>query len=347
MIDREGQRTRIAADSGGVVVNGGPAAPVWRSAPGGWSTVLGKRFRGAIEVRRAKQGLMVINTVPLEVYVAGAVAGEVPASWKREALRAQAVASRTYALHERAAHGRGLYHVEASTKSQVYAGGATAAASIRGAVRDTRCEILTDGGVPILAAFHSASGGRTASSKEVWGRGLRYLVSRQVVGEDDSPDTYWRVAVTRTTLGRALAAAGHRIGEVRRVEVLSRSESGRVTRVQIEGAGGDITLTGRELRSAIGDTTLRSTLFEIRTNDEGFVFVGTGSGHGVGMSQWGALALAERGMGYREILEKFYPGAKLERIQVRRAGPPRSGDSLGGTTDREGESVANRMGEQR
>lgn len=282
--------------------------------------VAGKRVLGALEVRRTRQGLMVVNEVPLEDYVAGALAGEIPSSWQREALRAQAVASRTYAIHQSVAHGGEPYHVESTTRSQVYAGLDGETPSLRQAVEDTRCEVLTHAGAPILAAFHSASGGQTASAGEVWGRELRYLVSREVAGEDDSPDTYWRAALSRTTLSRTLETAGHPIGSVRSVRVLDRSESGRVTRIRLEGTKGKITLTGRELRDAAGDGTLKSTLFEVRTGDDGFVFVGSGSGHGVGMSQWGARALAARGMGYEQILARFYPGARLERLDATRLG---------------------------
>ncbi len=75
-----------------------------------------------------------------------------------------------------------------------------------------------------------------------------------------------------------------------------------------------MTLTGRELRTALGESRLKSTLFELREDEEGFVFVGSGRGHGVGMSQWGARAMARRGDDYRKILETFYPGAEIARL---------------------------------
>lgn len=320
-IERSGRHRRFAPAPGGIRVDGGPIVAAWQSEREGLWRVRGLWLRGALEVLRTERGLAVVNAVPLEDYVIGALGGEMPASWSREALRAQAVVSRTYALHQRAAHRARDHDVEAGTLSQVYVGAEIAPPSLRAAVRDTRCEILTHaGGRPILAAFHSASGGRTASSLEVWGREIPYLVSVEVEGEDDSPDTYWRAAVSRTTLGRALSAAGYEIGRAEGVEILERSPSGRVARLLIEGTGGEITLSGRELRAALGESTLKSTVFELRPTSEGFLFVGSGSGHGVGMSQWGARGLAERGAGYREILEKFYPGTRLERLDFGRAG---------------------------
>jgi stage II sporulation protein D len=273
--------------------------------------------RGALEVLRTEQGLSVVNEVPLEDYVAGVLQGEVPAGWSPAVLRAQAVVSRTYALHERGVHGARGYHLEASTMSQVYAG-ADVSPSIRSAVESTRCEVLVYDGAPILAAFHSASGGRTASAREVWGRDLRYLVSQDVADEDDSPDTYWRALVSRTTLGRALGAAGHEIGEPKAIEVTKRSPSGRVAAMRIRGSRGKATLSGRQLRSLLGEAILKSTLFELRPHPSGFRFVGSGHGHGVGMSQWGARSLAENGADYLEILRTFYPGAELQRGRTSR-----------------------------
>jgi stage II sporulation protein D len=242
--------------------------------------------------------------------VAGVMSGEIPSGWPRQALQAQAVASRTYVLHQRELWRDRPYHVEATTADQVYAGTGVPA-SLREAVRATRCQILTADGAPILAAFHSSAGGRTASSFEVWGRPLDYLVSLEVSGEEDSPDTYWRAAVSRTTLSRALSAAGHDIGEVTEAEVMRRSSSGRVGWIRLKGKRGEVRITGRQLRSAIGVRRLRSTLFELSSRGRGFLFVGSGHGHGVGMSQWGALGLARQGKTYDVILETFYPGAEL------------------------------------
>jgi len=321
-----GRRGHVFERAGrGVRVDGKQVVPRWRSPKGERTVVAGISVEDRVEVGPAGSGLEVIAQVPLERYVAGAVAGEIPALWAEEALRAQAIVSRTYALHQRLAHSKRSHHVEAGTRSQVFAG-ANVPASVRGAVRDTRCQVLTHHGAPILAAFHSASGGRTASAAEVWGRNLGYLVSLAVDGEDESPDTYWRVSVSRTTLGRALSAAGHPIGRLEGSRVVSRSASGRVGQIQFRGQRGEVVLTGRELRELLGETMIRSTMFELRPSGSDVVFVGSGHGHGVGMSQWGARGLAERGASYGEILSTFYPGTKLERwdAEARRANTRRS-----------------------
>jgi stage II sporulation protein D len=254
----------------------------------------------------------VINRVPLETYVAGTLGSEVYSRWNADALRAQAVVTRTYALYQRARHGADGFDVEADTSSQVYGGVAAEDPAIARAVADTRSEVLTWHDEPILAAFHSASGGRTASAEEVWGEPLPYLQSTEI-DDSDSPDTYWRVRYSRTQLARALTPLGLVLGSVRDVRVVQRTASGRAANVVLSGPGGSGQVTGRALRSALGDSVIRSTLFEIRELAGDIVFVGSGHGHGVGMSQWGAQAMAERGADYRAILAAFFPGTTLER----------------------------------
>ena len=272
------------------------------------------RVRGAVEVLRRPGGLAVVNELPLESYLAGSLGREMHASWKQAALRAQAVASRTYALYRvRAARGAAGYHLTSDTGSQVYRGIEAESPSVWAALAATRGQVLTVAGRPILAAFHSASGGVTASAEEVWGEPHAYLISQPVEGEDDSPDTYWRAAVSRTTLGRAATGLGSPIGDIRKLRIVARGASGRAELLRATGTRGTAEFTGRELRRALGESTLKSTLFDVRRNEDGFVFVGSGRGHGVGMSQWGARALAERGDTYEQILRIFYPGAELGR----------------------------------
>jgi stage II sporulation protein D len=234
-------------------------------------------------------------------------------SWGGGALQAQAVVSRTYALHQRHAHRDAPWHVTAGTGSQVYQGVPPESLPVEEALATTRGEILTHDGAPILAVFHSSAGGRTAAAEEVWGQRRPYLVSLPVEDEWDSPDAYWRARVSRTTLGRAVGGLGIDIGAIVDARVSERTSSGRVAHLELRGDRGTVAVSGPSLRRALGEATLKSTLFEVRKDEDGFVFVGSGNGHGVGMSQWGARAMARRGDDYREILRAFYPGAQLSR----------------------------------
>ncbi|MEE3326299.1 MAG: SpoIID/LytB domain-containing protein [Myxococcota bacterium] len=316
-LEVDGQEHRFSqAGTQGWIRADGSRVQAWRG-PWGKYRVDGMAVKGRVEVIPLAGEVAVIAHVPLNEYVEGALVGEIPALWAPEALRAQAVVSRTYALHQRAQHTGDAYDVSATTTHQVYKGSG-APPSIRAAVRDTGCRVLTHGGKPILAVFHSAAGGRTASAEEVWGRDLSYLVSREVDGEDDSPDTYWRLALSKSTLEGVLRNQGHRVGGVKGLRVTSRSASGRVLSLRVRGTRGQVELSGVWLRNALGPRTLKSTLFELREGEDGrFVFIGSGRGHGVGMSQWGARALARRGVSYSQILSGFYPGTRLENWSSR------------------------------
>ena len=153
---------------------------------------------------------------------------------------------------------------------------------------------------------------------------MPYLVSVEVDNEEDSPDTYWRTTVSGTRMSRALAPFGVRVGPVREVRVIRRSPSGRARTVLVRGSRGETTIGARVLREAMGAGVIRSTLFETRPTPEGVLIVGSGHGHGVGMSQWGAQAMALGGADYREILEAFYPGTRLETGE-----PAKGGKRLG------------------
>jgi stage II sporulation protein D len=313
-VSHGGGTVKVKPARGGILVGGERVGDVWRPARpaafGGYS-VDGRRVRGRLEVRRTAAGISVVNRVGLEDYVAGTLGREVYPNWHPETLKAQAVVTRTYALYEMTRNATQGFDVGAGTGSQVYGGLDAETPSVLKAARATRGEYLAYRNTPILAVFHSASGGRTAASDEVWGEPLPYLVSLEVPNEEDSPDTYWRASVSGTTLGRALAPVGVEVGVVREFRVIERSASGRATRLQVRGKKGSEVIEARALRTALGAAVIRSTLFEIKPSEDGFIIVGSGHGHGVGMSQWGAQAMAQGGARYQKILSTFYPGTRV------------------------------------
>jgi stage II sporulation protein D len=311
----DGSLLRVDGRRRGAVVRFDAAGP----DASGALRVDGRGVRGTVELRvepsgspeGAAPGMRVVNEVPLEAYVAGTLLGEVQEAWGETVLEAQAVATRSYALYRRLHAGSRGYDVEADTRGQVYLGLDGETAAVWDAVDATRGQVLEWQGEPILAAFHGTSGGRTASAAEVWGRPLPYLVSVPVEGEEASPDTYWRAPVAPGELARLLAGLGRGVGRVKDVSVASRTPSGRCLAVRIRGSTGEVLVPALDLRRALGEGRLRSTLFTVRPQGGVFVFAGSGRGHGVGMSQWGARVMAERGASYRAILERFYPGARL------------------------------------
>jgi stage II sporulation protein D len=295
-----------------LVVDGRPRGPAWSPGGAGPWQVAERRYRGALALRAEQGRILVVNQIELEDYVAATVGGEMPASWPAQALRAQSVATRTYAVYQQERRRAEPWDVRATVQSQVYRGIESESGTTRRAVDATRGEILTHEGRPILAVFHSTAGGRTASASEVWGHSLPYLDSVEVEHEEDAPFTYWRTVFPPETLDGLLASLGADLGPVRGLEVDARTESGRVERIVARGPSRQLVLGGDRLRSLVEALGLRSRLFDIRHTPQGFAFVGSGYGHGVGMSQWGARELARRGASYQRILARFYPGARLE-----------------------------------
>lgn len=309
----------IKLDSqGDLVVAGQSHEKRWSPTGSGPWRVGSRIVRGEILVQARRQRIEVLNRIGIEDYVASTVGGEMSPSWPTEALRAQAVAARTYVLYEAARHRNQAWDVRATAVSQVYRGLEAETPETRKATKATSGQFLSYAGEPILAVFHSTAGGRTATAGEVWGEDLPYLQVVEVEDEDEAPHTYWRTAFVRSALAEILAAAGVSVGDLHGVSIDARTSSGRVKSLAVKGSTGTSRLRGPQLRRLLGGMALRSTLFEIRESADEFVFVGSGHGHGVGMSQWGARAMARHGASYKRILARFYPGTRLEKLAARR-----------------------------
>ena len=321
----------------------------------------------------------------LEEYVAGVVAAEMPAAFPEEALKAQAVAARTYQVRQMQAAGSRavLYDVgqaylsEAEQKEKWGEGYALYAGKIHSAVRATAGEIMTYDGEPILAAFHAQSGGRTEDAAHVWNTAVPYL--RAVPEPGEYGDNSWTKTLTLDELTALLQAKGENIGTAKDIVITKLSTGGRVQALQIVGTSGTKTLTKEAIRTYFSSAcgTLPSKMFTINgkggtstsakggllsavarqgivaktegalsylngkklsvdvdaaqpaqnTDNEAytvynvsistvangkFVFSGSGSGHGVGLSQKGAQGMAQMGYDYKEILCHYYTGITIE-----------------------------------
>ncbi len=270
-----------------------------------WS---GRRYRGTLRLVAEGQGLRVLNVVDLESYLRGVVPAEMQASWPREALRAQAVAARTYTLIY--LDPTRAYDVCATDECQVYRGRDAERPATDAALIDTQGQVLTFQGDYARTYYHSDSGGVIASAAEVWGGEIAYLQAFQDV-ESAGPHRQWSARLDPSRIAASLRALALDVGTVARLGVLSTSASGRVIRAEIVGAAGRVVLEGATLRNALRTWGLKSTRFTM-TGD--LAVRGEGWGHGVGMSQYGARALAERGYDYTQILGFYYPDTRLQRL---------------------------------
>ncbi len=308
----------------------------------------GYTYRGYLEFMKTPTaaGLTVVNVVPMEQYLYGVVGKEMSPSWSLEALKAQAVAARTYAVfHKNYFKSRG-YDMSDDTRNQVYGGVNAESVSIKQAVDGTSGEILTYRGKPIEAIFCASAGGWTEHSENVWGSPVGYL--RGVADRSFQMPAYsWSVTTTPERLAANLAAAGKGVGTVKAItlsplakrpmHVSDRGVSGRVRTLIVQGTKGQATITGNAFQSLFG---LKSTLFDFYQGKgtppnpdmskgsrsltlpikagQPLTIYGFGWGHGLGMSQYGAYQMAKENPGvngyYRQILSHYYTGTTLERL---------------------------------
>lgn len=258
-------------------------------------------------------------SISLEEYVQGVVAAEMPASFHLEALKAQAVAARTYA-YRRILRGEGIPEQPSAHLSSDYQSGqawvswetfterhGTVAArslqkKIKSAVKQTEGMVALYDGEPILAVYHSTSGGRTENSEHYWSEALPYLRAVEDPYSSSSPQHY-----STATIGLAKLAEVLEVKKANNLKVIERYPSGRVKTVEV----GEKWFSGRDIRQRLG---LRSTWFTAEVLGSEMVFSVWGYGHGVGMSQYGAQGMALAGYGYAEILQYYYQGIELKAL---------------------------------
>jgi stage II sporulation protein D len=280
--------------------------------------VNGRRYRGWVEIRKKRNGLLlVINELDLESYLNGVVASEVPHGWEFEALKAQAVAARTYALYQKRTAGRRSYHILATVNSQVYRGADGERKSAIRAVRDTEGIVIVYEGRVIPAFYHSNCGGQTEDAELLWGIDLPYLKGVDCECQEIVQDDLWEKRISTDTVVRALKRFGYILDGISDVNIETTTPAGRVQRVAVRSAERTTVVPGDAFRTALGHMVIPSVFFEMELMGDDVVFSGRGRGHGVGLCQWGAKEMAQKGHDFKSILSHYYPGTKLARIRER------------------------------
>lgn len=292
-------------------------------------------YRGEFMIHRNKgRSLLVVNHLPMDEYLKGVVAVEMPPEWPLEALKAQAVAARTYAYSQMKDPLGACYDICATQECQVYRGVTGETQSTNRAVDETFGEVATYQGAPIQAFFHSSAGGLTENSRDLLGTSVPYLASVKDFDEK-SPHSVWEKRYSASALKEKLAERGIRVGSLMEVQVVSTTSTGRAKSVKIVGSQGTTFMSGLSFRNMLG---LKSTFFTVMSagkpveeylvekasySDENifddnrgrsFTIIGRGFGHGLGMSQWGARTMAQQGKTYDEILHHYYPNSLLENM---------------------------------
>ncbi len=293
-----------------------------------------RRYGGELNLSRNVRSIQVVNIVNVEKYLKSVVGSEMPKSWPIEALRAQAVAARTYALNQLNRKDKKYsYDINSNISNQVYLGVEAETNTTRKAVDSTRSLVLVYQGRLIDAVFHSSSGGQTEPSLDVWGKSRPYLVSVSDY-DQNSPSYSWEKRILQKELKNYFP----KIGGVNAIRILRKTDTDRIKSVKLYGSKGSLIISGKEIRSLLNlkSTLVKFTILNMNKEESLYstkkllgtssleipkppaiennvlLITGSGAGHGVGMSQWGAKGLAERGASFRRILSHFYKGSLIK-----------------------------------
>jgi stage II sporulation protein D len=274
----------------------------------------GKSYRGHLRIYVKEEKLFIVNLAELEEYLYGVLPHEVPSSWPLSALKAQAIAARTYALYHMAKREHELFDVFSTTASQVYGGKDRERTSTRRAVDETRGLVLCNDNKIILALYHANSGGETEPSETVWGRRYVYLNGQKDEFSKYLPGASWDKLLSGDEISRRLMHFGFSEQIIEEIVPVERSNSGRITKLKIVLGDETLLLSGNSFRLMINPGKVKSANFSIEKKGRKFLFKGTGYGHGVGMSQWGAYQMAKKGYDYDRILKFYYPEVQIVPI---------------------------------
>lgn len=310
------------ASGGGVELDRWQGSYFWIEPTEGGYVFIGDRwYRGRVLVIPTGSGLTAINYVDLEHYLYSVLGGEMNGNWPQEALKAQAVAARSYALYQRNKRQSKPFDVGDTAGWQVYRGLVDEAPGTQAATQATQGQVVTYNGEIIEAVFHSSAGGCVDNSEDVWVKPVPYLRSFKEDFQEQSPVAQW----DKTFSQAELTALFPGIGRVVRFEPEKVSPiCQRVATMRVVGEQGTKSVDGDKLRNLLN---LRSTLFQVvpepskdkaASGSTVFRVFGRGFGHGLGLSQWGAYNLAlQRRWSYAQILAYYYRNTELARIDVR------------------------------
>lgn len=315
--------------------------PVILKSPAGFLQYHGKPFHEELSVHTVGSLCEVVNEVDLEKYLEGLVNAEFSSKWNEEAIGAQVVAARTYALyqiHQARAEADRNYDVDNSTYDQVYAGSIKEDTRAARIVEKTRGWILSVDGKPLKAYYSANCGGMTELPHAVWGSkdtGFRRVKDPFCAY---SPGAHWSFDLSTSRILQALRKAGRNPttdltkfprdwkkllqGQLRSMQVTKLDLSGRVEQIvlsfNVAGQIREWPISGARFREWMGAAQFKSTSFQLQLASSGgqllWRFSGRGNGHGVGMCQWGAKSMGERGFKTAAILKYYYPDAQLRKL---------------------------------
>jgi stage II sporulation protein D len=275
-----------------------------------------RRFKGDIMlVKKENLRLLIINSIELEEYIKGILYNEASHYWPPEALKAQVVVSRTYALYQIQESKSKDYDVTADIYSQVYGGQASERYRTNKAVDETIGEALTYQDKIFPTYFHATCAGHTEDASLLWNINITPLKGVVCKFCQGSPHFKWQRVLSLVDIKNALVKSGYNDSQdIKDIVIVVRDPSGRVTQLKIITDKKDIKISAKDFRDIVGPNIIRSTNFNLTIVEGNVVFEGLGWGHGVGLCQWGAYFMAKQGYNYKQILTYYYPQTNVKTI---------------------------------
>ena len=268
-------------------------------------------YRGKISLFVQNNQIIPVNEVPLEEYLYGVLPGEIGTSFPEEALKAQAVISRSYVLFSKKNNKNVNFDVYDSVMSQVYLGYDYESKKLNMIVDSTKDKVITYNEKIINAVFHSDSGGKTVNNEDAWGgQPLPYLRGRDDNNSDYSPKKKWDLEISYKEI---ISKFGIEPKEI----FVAYNNADRVEEIVFNDTKTTKSITGDKFRIALGNNRIFSNYMEIENDkkNERLLITGRGFGHGVGASQWGMYNLAKKGYNYQKIIKFYYQNVKIEDEQ--------------------------------
>ena len=275
----------------------------------------GRRFRGNIQfIKKDNLQLMVINHIDLEDYIKGILYHEASHYWPEEALKAQAIVCRTFALYQMQENRLKDYDVTSDIYSQVYGGRTSERYRTNRVVEGTKGYVLMYQGEGFSTYYHATCAGHTEDASLLWNIDIPPLKGVSCDFCRASPHFRWHDVLSEDEIKDKLKSAGYNINNIKDILILGRDGSGRITDLSIATDKKDVRISAKDFRNIIGPNIIRSTNFNVKVVDHDAVFEGFGWGHGVGLCQWGAYFMAKQGYTYQDILKHYYPGSSVSLI---------------------------------
>lgn len=277
--------------------------------------VFGKKYRGSFKFINNSSSLSIINYINIEEYLLGVVPKEMPALWNIEALKAQTVAARSFAYSNYEKFIKSGFNLTDDTRSQAYGGISAEHENSTKAVNETKGIVAYYDGKIAELIYNASSGGKTESSRNIWKTQKPYLIAQDDPYSIGNPYDKWELMLTSKEIEKILENIGKNIGTLQDITIDQVTSQGYVLSITFMGSISNESFNKDAIRGIFGYSKLKSLRFDMSKSSDTYKFIGSGYGHGVGMSQYGAKAMAEQGNDYKTILEFYYPKVSIEKIK--------------------------------